>query len=325
MSQVSWKALAALGAGLLIAGCATKQESVKPDAERTAEQEQAAPAQTDWQNIPPLQLTDSSSDQANPHFAPDGSNIIYQSNSDGNWELYTLNLDDLRPQRITETPESEEDPTISPDGKWILCTVYPAALGENLPRDILLMDREGKQRQILARHGADDWSPRFSADGGSVWFLSDRLDERADLPDYERQAALFRLDLQTGEVEHVDGPGDLAAPLVFEQGVLLVRNAGELAWAAGNAGNLALAGSVPSDWKLGSASHLGKSAQWICAVMPDLSTSRLGYWNGSSWSELPLGELEAARGPAMSPTSDKLVFYGRNDDQWDLFMIKLRP
>lgn len=309
---------------ILLAGCAGRhlqQEEADPVAEGAGE----ALATAAWQELAPLRLTESSSDQVAPRFFATGRELIYQSNSDGNWELYTLQVDDLRPQRVTDTPDAEEDPSVSPDGRWILCTVHPPSLSGNPPRDILIMGRDGKNRRRIAQHGADDWAPRFSADGMSVWFMSDRLDERGDVPDYERQSALFQFDLVTEVLEQVEGPGALSAPCLTADGTALCSDSKRIAWATGAAGTAELPAEVASDWHLGQTTWHGEHG-WLASGMPDLAGSRLILWNaaGSRWDELPTPGLEEARGPVYSPDGDSFAFYGRSDGQWDLYLWKLR-
>lgn len=48
-----------------------------------------------------------------------GERIAYMSQSDGNWEIYVMNLDRTDLIRLTDNPSIDAFPTWSPDGKWI--------------------------------------------------------------------------------------------------------------------------------------------------------------------------------------------------------------
>ena len=56
-----------------------------------------------------------------PDFSPDGKRIVYVSNRDGNFELYSIGVDGRDERRLTRTRGSDEDlPRFSADGKRIL-------------------------------------------------------------------------------------------------------------------------------------------------------------------------------------------------------------
>ncbi|MCK4236221.1 MAG: S9 family peptidase [Candidatus Krumholzibacteria bacterium] len=92
------------------------------------------------------------------------------------------------------------DPVISPDGRWVACTVMEppdTAGGEELPNsDIWVVDFEGKQGSRPFAFGrADERSPRWSPDGRWIAFASDR--------DREDKMQIYRIRLAGGEAEKV--------------------------------------------------------------------------------------------------------------------------
>ena len=175
------------------------------------------------QDLELRQLSFSSSDQLAPAGIPGTQDLLYQSNGDGNWELYRVSIESGNLTRVTDTPENEEDPSVSPDGRRILCTLAPATAMQAPPRDILIMSLDGKERRKLAQHGADDWFPRFSADGEGVFFVSDRVDERLDIDDDQRKSAVFFYNLRTDELQQLTAGEDESAPLPLADGSLLYR------------------------------------------------------------------------------------------------------
>lgn len=64
----------------------------------------------------PQRLTDHPSDTAPAGY---GTNVVFMSSRDGNWEVYTINIDGSGLKRLTNSNAQEGLPTWSPDGKAI--------------------------------------------------------------------------------------------------------------------------------------------------------------------------------------------------------------
>ncbi|MCV2884004.1 DUF5050 domain-containing protein [Aestuariibacter sp. AA17] len=85
-------------------------------------QSKASPSQImianiDGSNI--IQLTNDDSDNRMPKISPDGSQIAYLSNRDGNQEVYIMRVDGSSHQRITNNDIQEWGPTWSTDGSKV--------------------------------------------------------------------------------------------------------------------------------------------------------------------------------------------------------------
>jgi Tol biopolymer transport system component/tetratricopeptide (TPR) repeat protein len=63
-------------------------------------------------------LTTDASDNA-PAWSPDGSQVVFMSARDGNWEIYVVDLANPKPRRLTTNPANDGLPTWSPDGQRI--------------------------------------------------------------------------------------------------------------------------------------------------------------------------------------------------------------
>lgn len=63
----------------------------------------------------PRQITTHANDAA-PRWSPNGGQIAFHSDRDGNWEIYVINLDGSWLRRITMTPSTDVMPVWSPDG-----------------------------------------------------------------------------------------------------------------------------------------------------------------------------------------------------------------
>jgi len=74
-------------------------------------------ANRDGSNI--VTLTNNDAEEWHPEVSPDGSQVAYMSNRDGNWEIYVMNIDGSNERRLTSNELSDWDPSWSPDGKSI--------------------------------------------------------------------------------------------------------------------------------------------------------------------------------------------------------------
>ncbi len=66
-----------------------------------------------------VQLTDSDDSELAPMWSPDHRRIAFQSNRDGNWEIYVANADGSDVRRLTDDDAQDGEPSWSPDGKRI--------------------------------------------------------------------------------------------------------------------------------------------------------------------------------------------------------------
>ncbi len=78
-----------------------------------------------------------------PSWSPDGQWIVFDSDRDGNWEIYLMRADGLRVTRLTSSEASEGPACWSPDGQWI----------------VFDSDRDGNQEHMM---GAMDQRPDAS-------------------------------------------------------------------------------------------------------------------------------------------------------------------
>ena len=71
--------------------------------------------------------------------------------------------------------ERISDPSVSPDGDWVVFVRRSTDLTANRGRtDLWLVASDGSGLRQLTSHEANDSSPRWSADGSTVYFLSSR-------------------------------------------------------------------------------------------------------------------------------------------------------
>lgn len=311
-----WRQAGLCGSLLLLGGCA----GLRPGGGTRSGQDAArASDEAGWLGSPARRLTDSSADQLAPSFSPDGLSLVYQNNGDGNWELYQLSLSEGRPQRLTDTAEAEEDPSWSPDGRWIVCTVHAPTLDADPPRDILLMSPDGKNRHVVAAHGADDWSPRFAPDSRSIYFVSDRLDQAQGQRDEQRQTAVFRYLLETDSLAQVTEAGRVSSPIPAGERLGLRQDDHHLAWLEATGPQTVLEDSSQvlgqPDWQA--------TAGWAVMAFSAEQDGRVLVRapGAADWTPVNRAEREADWLPAWTPDGRGLAWSGRTSGQWDLYLL----
>jgi len=85
-------------------------------------QSKASPSQISIANIDGsnvIQLTKDDTNNMSPKISPDGSQIAYLSNKDGNQEVYVMNIDGSNQKRLTRNRVEEWSPAWSTDGSKI--------------------------------------------------------------------------------------------------------------------------------------------------------------------------------------------------------------
>jgi Tol biopolymer transport system component len=94
--------------------------------------------------------------------------IVYETNRDGNWELYLMNADASDPVNLTKTPDVDElYPKPSPDGSKI-CFVADEGKGQKKVRNIYYMNSDGSDRVKVADNARE---PCWSPDGNSIAYM----------------------------------------------------------------------------------------------------------------------------------------------------------
>jgi TolB protein len=93
----------------------------------------------------------------NPHWTPDGTKIVYQSNvNDGMPEIYIMNNDGSHQKRLTDTERRNESPEVSLDGKFI---IFSSNRDLSYSHDIFVMELDGSNQYPLSKYMGDDSFP----------------------------------------------------------------------------------------------------------------------------------------------------------------------
>ena len=99
----------------------------------------------------------------------DGAWFAFDSNREGNQDIYRMPATGGEPQRLTTHPSDDYYPNWSPNGREI--AFYSLRTGN---RDVFVMSADGGALQQLTDHPAQDRQPDWSPGGDAIVFASDR-------------------------------------------------------------------------------------------------------------------------------------------------------
>jgi Tol biopolymer transport system component len=120
--------------------------------------------------------------------------VVFETNRDGNWELYLVNADGSSPVNLTRTPDvGELYPKPSPDGRKIVF-VADEGKGPALVRNVYVMNSDGTARVKVADNARE---PCWSPDGKSIAYMKGEF-EKYTVSDFATRG-LFIYDLASGQ------------------------------------------------------------------------------------------------------------------------------
>ncbi|MDQ3645600.1 MAG: DPP IV N-terminal domain-containing protein, partial [Actinomycetota bacterium] len=143
-------------------------------------------------------LTSEGSNSFVGDWSPDGTQIVFHSNRDGNFEIYKMNADGSDEVNLTDNAATGANrdmyPTWSPDGRKIAFTSNRD--GNN---NTHVMDVDGTNVENLTGSSlAEESGPRWSPDGERIAFYSDR--DAFPRPDVARNFEIYTMKLDGSDV-----------------------------------------------------------------------------------------------------------------------------
>ncbi|MDH4469006.1 MAG: hypothetical protein QE271_13185 [Bacteriovoracaceae bacterium] len=99
---------------------------------------------------------------ATPRFSPDGSEIVFSSWVDNMFDIYRIGVDGNNLVRLTKNYGSNEDPTFSNDGEFIVFTSRKVFSRSKAEQRIYIMTKDGEILGPLSNTLENCYSPRFS-------------------------------------------------------------------------------------------------------------------------------------------------------------------
>ena len=113
-----------------------------------------------------LRLTKSPANDHSPQLSPDGKQVAFVSDRDGDSDIFVVQTTGEKLFQITVSPEDESSPRWSPDGKMLaLLTLSPDG-----SRHILVTEVEEPQPHRLTTGDMDEGPPAWAPDGKWIAF-----------------------------------------------------------------------------------------------------------------------------------------------------------
>ena len=108
-------------------------------------------AEIDGTNI--IQLTDNEAEEWHPEVSPDGKQIAFMSDRDGNYEIYIMNMDGSNQKRLTNNDVDDWYPSWSPDGSQLMFSSKTDGIN-----NIYVMNKDGSSvKKIIANGSQAAW------------------------------------------------------------------------------------------------------------------------------------------------------------------------
>lgn len=109
-------------------------------------------------------LTETSANDSTPSVSPSGELIAFESDRDGNDEIYVMAADGTNVRRLTQDPARDLAPAWSPDGRRI---VFTSDRDSRASADVYIMNADGTGVERLTSDQSH-WAPQFSPDGTQI-------------------------------------------------------------------------------------------------------------------------------------------------------------
>jgi len=280
----------------------------------------------------PDALTEGPGNDTEAAWSPDGRQVVFQSDRNGDLDLYVMDLASRQVRPLVTGPGHACFPAWSPDGQWIVYAfahfTKTAVQGIEDGYNLFVVPAAGGEPRRLTRGPFRDYTPTFSRDGRSIYFSSTRGAEQSSV-------GLYRVPFEGGEPErvlHHDGPDvALVQPDLSPDGRLIA--VGHIAGFRGNWSVRLLRTATPdAEFALTGPDAPLYSPRWS----PD---GRLiactGYRVGDPGWGIYLVELRTgsavrldtgpgnSRSPAWSPDGKTLLFENNRTGSYKLYRMEV--
>ena len=106
-----------------------------------------------------------------PDFSPDGTQLAFVSDVDGDEDIYLYSIQDGQLEKLTDNTAQDFSPSFSPDGNDI---VFISNMHDEFKWEIYKVNLKNKRTKRLTNNRYWDGFPRFSSDGKSIVYSSKR-------------------------------------------------------------------------------------------------------------------------------------------------------
>ncbi|HXG63974.1 MAG TPA: S9 family peptidase, partial [Blastocatellia bacterium] len=127
----------------------------------------------------PRQVTSGKYNHNNPEWSADGKTIYFSAIRKpdaeylrGDTEIYAVDLATLEVKTLTDRKGPDNNPQVSPDGKWIAYTGYDEKMYTSHLSSLYLMDNSGGSKRLWAGNfPSSPFSVAWAADGSGVYYV----------------------------------------------------------------------------------------------------------------------------------------------------------
>lgn len=130
-------------------------------------------------------------------WSPDGKQLTYCAERNGNYDVYTIGIDGGEEIRLTSAEGLDDGPEYSPDGKYIYFNSYRTG-----HMQIWRMLADGKKPEQLTFDENSNWFPHPSPDGKWIVYIAYTSDEKQN-HDFGKQVKLRLMNLETKAIKDI--------------------------------------------------------------------------------------------------------------------------
>lgn len=165
-----------------------------------------------------VRITTNPKYDAEPVVSPDGKQIVFGSQRDGDFDIYIMNADGSNVRRITDRVGYDGGPWFSPDGTKIVWRAwYPETEAERaqwkdcmeknyilaFPLSLWVMDADGSNKRMILSNGATNFAPSWHPDGKRIIFASNMDDWREEIKQFGHNFELYLINLDGKGLERI--------------------------------------------------------------------------------------------------------------------------
>lgn len=163
----------------------------------------------DGSHLRPLTRTPSGRSSWHATWAPDGKRVAFVSDRDGSPDIYVIDLDGTRLERLTVTSGDARNPDWSPDGRRIAFDTK-----RDGHEEIYILDLASRKAHAVGSTPPDkgSWTPAWSPDGRQIAFGSNR----------DGAYELYVMDADGSNIRRIDVLDDTARPRWSPDGRTLI-------------------------------------------------------------------------------------------------------
>lgn len=151
-------------------------------------------------------ITDNPLYDAEPVVSPDGRQIVFGSQREGDFDIYLMNSNGSNVRRLTDTAGYDGGPWFSPDGSKIVWRAWHPETAEEkalwqdcmernyirpFPLDLWVMNADGSEKRRILKNGATNWAPSWHPDGKRIVFSSNMDDWREEIKQFGHNFELY--------------------------------------------------------------------------------------------------------------------------------------